>query len=289
MVIFELPSPPSMPKISIVTPTLNAVRFVESCVESVRHAFAGMDYEHVVVDGVSGDGTFEYLEKQPGLKLFRGRDGGMYEALNRAVGEAGGEIIGHLNADEQYNPEGVARVMETFRLPEVDAVLGPTIMVGPELEFMQVLKQVVVPRPVDADWHMPVQTCSFFYRKGLWERFHYPAEFRLAGDHAWVREQLKRGARFACVDRPVGIFMWHGDNLSCGTHPDEPELLDRKMKKSARIRLAKLVYRARKFLAGGYARRPVSYEMFRDGKVEKVRIERPVLRIRDFAYYRRKD
>jgi glycosyltransferase involved in cell wall biosynthesis len=278
-----------MPRISIVTPTLNAARFIESCVESVRHAFAGLDYEHVVVDGVSTDGTMEYLEKQPDLKIFQGRDGGMYEALNRAVGETRGEVVGHLNADEQYNPQGVRHVLEKFQNPEVDAVLGPTIMVGPELEFMQILKQVVIPRPVDVDWHMPVQTCSFFFRRNLWERIPYPTRYRLAGDHAWVRQQMKSGVRFDAVMEPIGIFMWHGENLSCGNHPDEPDLLDRKKKKSLRILLAKNIYRGRKWLAGGYTRSPVEYEIFRSGKFEKIRIEKPVLRIRDFAYYRHKD
>jgi len=278
-----------MPKISIVTPTLNAVRFIEACVESVRHSFAGMDYEHVLVDGVSNDGTFEYLQKQPELKIHQGKDGGMYEALNRAVGLAKGDIIGHLNADEQYNRDGVIEAMAAFHDPQVDAVLGPTIMVGPDLEFMQILKQVVIPRPVDADWHMPVQTCSFFYRRKLWERFPYPTQFRLAGDHAWVREQLKLGARFECVSQPVGIFTWHGENLSCGDHPGEPELLSREDKKSTRIKLAKLVYRGRKLLAGGYARTPIEFEIIRDGVIHKERIARPVLRIRNFAYYRKKN
>jgi len=275
-------------RISIVTPTLNAERFISDCVNSVRHALAGLEYEHVIIDGVSTDGTWEYLKMQPDLRLFQGRDGGMYEALNRGVQESRGELIGHLNADEQYNREGVLDVMQKFQSLAVDAVLGPTIMVGPHQQFMQVLKQVVAPMPVDADWHMPVQTCSFFYRRKLWERFPYPTRYRLAGDHAWVREQLKRGAIFFSVRKPIGIFTWHGDNLSCGEHPGEPELLDANLKKSARIQIAKLIYRGRKFLADGYVREPVEYEIFSEGKVQKIRIEKPVLRIRDFAYYRSK-
>ncbi len=277
-----------MPEISIVTPTLNAVRHIRSCVESVRHAFRGMDYEHVVMDGVSEDGTCEFLEKQPDLKLFRERDSGMYEALNRAVSKSTGSIIGHLNSDEQYNAAGVAEVLKKFEDPRVDAVFGPTIMVGPELDFMQLLKQVVVPRAVDADWHMPVQTCSFFFRKKLWEDFQYPTRFRLVGDHAWVREQLQRGARFAAVTQPVGIFIWHGENLSCGTHPNEPEVLDPKRKKSFAVRSAKLIYRARKWWVGGYARNPVDYQILKGETLESVHIEKPTLKIRNFAYYRKK-
>src|SRR5687767_6744818 len=55
----------SRAKISIVTPCLNARHFIEGCVESVRHTLAGHDYEHIVVDGISTDGTLEYLRAQP--------------------------------------------------------------------------------------------------------------------------------------------------------------------------------------------------------------------------------
>ena len=50
--------------ISIVTPVFNSVRWIELCLQSVRHALKERNYEHIVVDGGSTDGTLEYLKQQ---------------------------------------------------------------------------------------------------------------------------------------------------------------------------------------------------------------------------------
>ena len=61
------------PDISIVTPVFNSVRWIELCLQSVRHALQGQSYEHIVVDGVSTDGTLEYLKQQKISASFQGQ------------------------------------------------------------------------------------------------------------------------------------------------------------------------------------------------------------------------
>ncbi len=268
--------------LSIVTPCFNAARYVRACIESVKRACAGLNYEHVIADGGSTDGTLEILKGSgENVRWFSGRDGGMYDALNKAVAAAKGRWIGHLNTDEQYNPAGLRAALGVLQTGQADAVLGPTVMVDGAGQFLQLFKQVIVPRPVDALWCMPVQSCSFLYRRGLWERCPYDTRFRLVADHVWFRAQVEAGMRMAAIREPIGIFTWHPDNLSNTLGLQKPEdALPDVNRRALRLQLAKHVYRLRKTLAGGYWRAPVSYEIFREGRFETVRVEKPALKLK---------
>jgi glycosyltransferase involved in cell wall biosynthesis len=237
--------------ISIVTPVFNSTRWIDLCIRSVRHALQGQSYEHIVVDGGSTDGTLEYLKQQQDIRLILGPDKGMYDALNKGMAAARGRILGHLNADEQYDRVGLAHALEKLEQCKADAVFGPTIMLDEHLNFLYLFNQITAPRPIDADWHMPVQTCSFLFRRQIWERCPYPAEYRVVGDHVWFRRQMKLGLNLVSIRRPIGIFTWHQDDIAkrLGSH-GENALADVK-RKTLEMRIAKLFFRLRKLAWGG--------------------------------------
>ena len=237
--------------ISIVTPVFNSIRWIDLCIRSVRHALQGQSYEHIVVDGGSTDGTLQYLQQQQDIRLILGPDKGMYDALNKGMAVARGRILGHLNADEQYDRAGLAQALQKLEQSEADAVFGPTIMLDGQLNFLYLFNQITVPRPIDADWHMPVQTCSFLFRRQIWERCPYPAEYRVVGDHVWFRRQMKLGLNLVSIRKPIGIFTWHEDDIAkrLGSH-SENALADVN-RKSLFMRLTKLLFRFRHLCAGG--------------------------------------
>jgi glycosyltransferase involved in cell wall biosynthesis len=237
--------------ISIVTPVFNSIRWIDLCVRSVRHALQGGDYEHIIVDGGSTDGTLDYLDQQKDIRLIPGPDKGMYDALNKGMAAARGRILGHLNADEQYDRAGLAHTLTKLEQTGADAVFGPTIMLDGQLNFLYLFNQITVPRPIDADWHMPVQTCSLLFRREIWERCPYPAEYRVVGDHVWFRRQMKLGLNLVSIRKPIGIFTWHQDDIATrlGSH-GENALADVN-RKTVRMRIAKLLFRLRKLASGG--------------------------------------
>ena len=257
--------------ISIVTPVFNSIRWIDLCVRSVRHALQGRKYEHIVCDGGSTDGTLEYLKQQHDLRLIPGPDRGMYDALNKGMAAARGRILGHLNADEQYNRAGLAHALAKLEQTGADAVFGPTIMLNENLEFLYLFNQITIPHPIDADWHMPVQTCSFLFRREIGERCPYPTEYRVVGDHVWFRRQMKLGLKLVSVRKPIGIFTWHQDDIAkrLGSH-GENAVADVN-RKSLRMKWAKLWFRFRHLLEGGLIRPfRLDYELTRaDGQREK--------------------
>jgi glycosyltransferase involved in cell wall biosynthesis len=116
--------------ISIVTPSLNQASFIHDALESVSL----QNYpncEHLVIDGMSTDGTVELLrnfqaaEASSRVTWVSEPDSGQSEALNKGFRQATGDIIGWLNADDRYRAGCFERVVKTFEEnPELDIVYG---------------------------------------------------------------------------------------------------------------------------------------------------------------------
>lgn len=105
------------PKISILTPSYNCAPYIRECIESVL-AQNYDNFEQIVADGASKDGTVEILKSYPHLKWISEPDNGEGEALNRALKLATGDIIVWLNADDYFEKgalEEVIRVIDPDR------------------------------------------------------------------------------------------------------------------------------------------------------------------------------
>src|SRR5467141_315471 len=99
--------------VSVVSPSLNMLSYLERCVASVADQ-EGVRAQHLVMDGGSRDGTVEWLAARPSLASEVRSDKGMYDAVNRGFRKARGRIIAHLNCDEQYLPGTLATVARYF-------------------------------------------------------------------------------------------------------------------------------------------------------------------------------
>lgn len=112
------------PKISIITPCFNRAEFIAEAVESVLSQNSN-DFEHIVIDGGSTDGTLELLSSYPHLRVWSEPDKGVYDALNKGLLLARGEIIGQLNTDDYYQPNIFKQIQDYFaKNPEVDVICG---------------------------------------------------------------------------------------------------------------------------------------------------------------------
>jgi glycosyltransferase involved in cell wall biosynthesis len=118
------------PLVSIVTPTLNQGRFIEATINSIRAQTYG-HFEHIVVDGGSTDGTLDILRRHEGtynMRWMSEPDGGMYDAINKGMRLASGEILAYLNSDDLYFPWTLETVVEAFgRRPDADVVHGDVL------------------------------------------------------------------------------------------------------------------------------------------------------------------
>ncbi|WP_243751599.1 glycosyltransferase family 2 protein [Niastella caeni] len=114
-----------MMKISIITATYNSaatVRDTLACIASQEYP----NIEHLVVDGLSKDNTLDIVKEFPHVAyVISEKDKGIYDAMNKGVKLATGDIIGILNSDDFYTgPTTLSKVAEAFEDPAVEAVYG---------------------------------------------------------------------------------------------------------------------------------------------------------------------
>jgi len=112
-------------KITVITATYNSaatIRDTLACIASQTHR----DVEHIIVDAVSTDNTLEIVKEFPHVaKTICEKDNGLYDAMNKGVKAATGEVIGILNSDDFYTSNVVLeKVAAAFEDPNVDAVYG---------------------------------------------------------------------------------------------------------------------------------------------------------------------
>lgn len=172
------------PRVTVVTPVLNARATIEDCLRSV----ADQDYpeiEHIVVDGQSSDGTLEILEASS-AQVISERDSGIYEAINKGIARATGEIVHILNADDHYKHGAVVNRMVGFMLEreldvahakveQVDARQQVRRVVGSDVSHRRLLAKCRVAHP------------SVFVRREVYERFGgFSTRFRIAADHEFL-------------------------------------------------------------------------------------------------------
>lgn len=111
------------PFLTVVTPSWNQARWLEGCIQNVL-AQGAADFEHIVFDNCSTDGTGDILARHPHLEAHIEPDSGQANALNKAFARARGEIICWLNADDQYLPGAFDIVRREFANPVVDVIFG---------------------------------------------------------------------------------------------------------------------------------------------------------------------
>jgi glycosyltransferase involved in cell wall biosynthesis/SAM-dependent methyltransferase len=199
------------PLVSIVTPTLNQGSFIEATISSIR-AQTYHRFEHIVVDGGSTDETLDILRRHEGaypMRWLSEPDRGMYDALNKGLRLASGEVIAYLNSDDLYFPWTLQTVVEAFAAhPDADVVFGDALGIQqdggeedlrfqPPFRFDFLLRSGSFVQP------------TVFWRRRVGEAVgEFNAELRLAGDlDYWLRMGPHR--RYLKVDELLAIERDH--------------------------------------------------------------------------------
>lgn len=172
-------------KVSIVSATYNSEKSIEACLRSVRE----QDYpniEHIVIDGASNDKTLQILEaNKAGIgKLISEKDDGIYDALNKGIEAATGDVIGFLHSDDLFAHKSViSHYVELFKngfaavysdLNYVSQDLGRTIRKWRSGEY----KEGMFKR----GWMPPHPT--FYVRKEVYAKFgKFNTDLRISADY----------------------------------------------------------------------------------------------------------
>jgi len=264
------------PGLSIVTPSFRQLDWLKLCTASIADQ-AGVTLEHLVQDAGSGPeleawGTAEMARRcgdDRAFQLVVEKDRGMYDAINRGLRRAEGEILAYLNCDEQYLPGALAAVAHFFQThPRVQVAFGHAIVIDPQGRHL-CNRQAVLPGKAHT-WvsgNLAILTCATFFRRAVvHERgLLFQPERCAIGDGEWVMRLLDERVPMAVLPRFTSSFVETGENMMLSERAvQEQRALIASAPAWMRAARSGLVagYRLRKLLAGGYRRDPLEYAIY---------------------------
>lgn len=179
-----------MMKISIVTVTYNSASTLRDTIESVL-AQTYKNIEYIVVDGLSKDNTMDIVrEYEPRfngrMRYVSEKDSGLYDAMNKGIKMATGEVVGIINSDDFYHRKDIIQlVAETMSDKRVQAVYGDVRFVNPnDLKTTVRYYSSRIFRPSLFRYgFMPAHPTFFTYKRFFDEFGYYKLNYKIAADY----------------------------------------------------------------------------------------------------------
>jgi glycosyltransferase involved in cell wall biosynthesis len=253
-------------KFSIVTPSFRNSEWLKPCIASVADQ-QGVEFEHIVQDSCSDDGTQDWLPYDKRVRAFIEKDGGRYDAINRGYRRAQGDILAYLNCDEQYLPGALKTVREFFeKNPQVEVALAGTIVVDGGGNYM-CHRPALMPHPQHIWFRFSQLTAAIFIRRQvIHERgLFFDPRWRVVGDFHWARALLRNKVPMKEMDSFTSVFADTGDNL-CLSPRAISETRETLAMAPRWVRALKPVWighhRLRRLAAGHFFLRPTSYSIY---------------------------
>ena len=169
-------------KISIITISFNSAKTIEATLNSVLNQ-THKNIQHIIIDGNSSDQSVQICKKFPHVsKIISEEDSGVYNAFNKGLEIANGDVVGFLNSDDTfYNNNSLQTIVDGFK-KGIDAVHG-------NLKFYNHKNKVIrnwISKPFEQGafkkgW-MPAHP-TFYCRKNIYNKYgNYNELFKIAGD-----------------------------------------------------------------------------------------------------------
>lgn len=284
-------------RFSIVTPSLNQLDWLELCIASVADQVvasqngeaSGVVIEHIICDaGSAGVEDFRQRMKRryPETADYRLEfsvrpDNGMYDAINKGLANASGEICAYLNCDEQYLAGALSFVSQWFlERSSVDIGFGNIVVVDSSGRYICERTAVLPDR-----WHtmtsgnLSVFSAGTFFRRSsvVDKQILFDPQWKIVGDAVWILKLLDAPIRMECIKRLLASFAYSQDNLSHQKQAQEERLRLRNAAPLLSRMLSPLTVaysRFRRLLAGGYLLAPHDYEIYtRNDTVTRTRFD----------------
>ena len=266
------------PKISIITPSFRQLDWLKLCAASIADQ-EGVELEHLVQDAgtgaameawaaewkakrANGDGRFAF-------QLAMEKDDGMYDAVNRGLRRASGELLAYLNCDEQYLPGVLAAVVEYFeKTPAVDVAFAHAIVVDGRGKFIA-HRKAVTPGKIhtQVSENLAILTCATFFRRRILDEhgLFFDPKLKDVGDGDWVMRLIDHRVRMGVLPIFASTFAETGENrnLAPTALREKAELVASAPAWARALRPAIVAhYRLRKYLHGAYRQEPFDYSIY---------------------------
>lgn len=209
-------------KVSVITPCLNSEKTIRETIESVL----GQTYdniEYILVDGGSIDRTVEIIEEyrliaDGRLQYISEKDKGIYDAMNKGIMRASGDVIGIINSDDWYEPDAVEQVVRCFCEMDSEAVFGEKWVIdgGGQREY-HTIHSTFPPHP------------STFIKREVYQKHGvFDLKYKIASDRELLLRFITEGVQFDHIDKILANFRRTGisnlNRMECAREAYEIDL-----------------------------------------------------------------
>lgn len=197
-------------KISIVTPVFNTVETLERTILSVINQNTDVDIEYIVIDGGSTDGSIEVVNKYlDRIDIFVSeKDKGVYDAMNKGIARATGDIIGIINADDWYN-DGALRVVQKVFMEHQDI----SILYSPVDNYLdEKFLNTFIPGTLDnLVFKFTLNHPSCFVKKSIYDSIGmFDLSYSICADYDFIFRAYNSGIKFYYIEIPLASYSLNG-------------------------------------------------------------------------------
>lgn len=208
--------------ISIVTVAFNAVNTIKKTIESVVTQDELL-IQYIVIDGRSTDGTVEIIKEYSDRLAYwvSERDSGIYDAMNKGIAQATGELVGIINSDDWYAP-GVLKTVYDQYLKNPNAVIhGDMMLVSESEEDLYSLPAPDHPSVEGEFKKMTVNHPATFVPRALYEKHGaFDLSYRLSADYELMIRLLSKGVPFVPLHEVTSYFRLGGQSGGVKTYKE---------------------------------------------------------------------
>lgn len=194
--------------VSIVTVVRNGARTIGQTIHSVLDQ-TYRNIEYIIIDGGSSDGTREIIKKYEDYLAYyiSEPDKGIYDAMNKGIRRASGDIIGIINSDDWYEKDAIEKVVGVFSRSNSDLVHGNAYMVNCEGK-----KWIRKPGALEKIWqYMVIIHPTVFVRREMYEKFGlFDLNYKVAADYDLMLRLYCKKRYFYYLDCVLANFRTGG-------------------------------------------------------------------------------
>lgn len=206
----------------IVTPVLNGRTFFRACAASIRAAASeapSLKVAHYVRESSRSTSSCRDFAGEYDCAYIQSEDNGLYDAIEAGLNQAandGCEILGWLNADEQYLPGALAAAERVFESnPKIGLVFGDYLLLDPNGRILSARREIPARLLYLRNSTNYLLSCTVFFRRSVWTQFGgFNHSYRLVADKEFYLRLLKNGVHPALLTQYVGAYTATGQNAS---------------------------------------------------------------------------
>lgn len=209
-------------KITIITVSYNSVKTIQRCIESVINQDC-LDIEYIIIDGGSDDGTVDIIKKyESQLSYWHTQaDDGIYDAMNKGISMATGDLLGIINSDDWYAPGVLKKICEQF-LKNPNAVIhGDMMIVDENGRSLYSLHAPDLPSIQREFRKMTVNHPATFIPMNLYKNYGvFNLSYQLSADYELIIRLLSQGVPFVPLHEVTSYFSLGGQSGGLKTYKE---------------------------------------------------------------------